>query len=323
MTDVPSPSGSNFTPYQRQLLQQARATLHPKKDSIVGVLIADDGRQFPFASGGGQGFSSHIEGKATAAMVEFGIKKATLIVELEPCQLCDRSDYPAATGPEAPLKSTATGKELTRQTSKINSDLPIGYELDVVGPESTGIYRGTKSASTNPAPRGLGPASTPETQGEPRARPALGSSMAGKIGGAGTDIILSLIFDLIGAKIKEYLDRKEYEKKLLGLEPKIKEKKGAAYYTAMAQFGSQELGRLYYNIQIQVTVKTIIVIAGAGSRNISLAPNPELLSVIISNANINRASAVNEKFETAPGGHAVAYTVFTQFLTYSEPVVPL
>src|SRR5258708_114767 len=101
---APPPSkGSNFSPKQVELLQQAREKLKPEGDAIVGVLIADDGRQVELKSGGGQGFSSHIEGKATAKMNELGIKKATLLSELEPCQLCNRSDYPAATGPETPM----------------------------------------------------------------------------------------------------------------------------------------------------------------------------------------------------------------------------
>lgn len=149
------PKGSNFTPEQWKLLVKARENLKPAGNSIVGVLIAEDGRHFEVMSGGGQGFSSHIEGKATARMNELGIKNAVLLSELEPCQLCDRSDYPSDLGPEAPLQSTATGKEISRQTPKINSALPKGAELKVVGPKSTGIYRGIGSGVTAPgAPPG-------------------------------------------------------------------------------------------------------------------------------------------------------------------------
>ena len=147
------PKGSNFKPDEWKILQRARTNLKPKEGGIVGVLIAEDGRQFELQSGGGQGFSSHVEGKATAKMNELGIKKAKLLVELEPCQICDRSDYPAQTGPETPMKSTKSGQDIPRQTSKINSALQIGSELQVVGPESTGVYRGTKS----PTPAGSPP----------------------------------------------------------------------------------------------------------------------------------------------------------------------
>jgi len=141
----------NYTALQARLLQQARERLKPEKDAIVGVLVTEDGRQFEFKSGGGQGFPSHIEGKATEKMNELGIKKATLIVEKEPCQICDRSVYPfGELDKDTPLISSHTGKEISRQTPKINSALPIGSELTVVGPDSTGIYRGTKTAPSTP-----------------------------------------------------------------------------------------------------------------------------------------------------------------------------
>jgi hypothetical protein len=138
---------TNFTPEQAEMLRRTRAKLNPKEGGIVGVLIAEHpSSPFEFESGGGQGFSSHIEGKATAKMNELGITKATLVLELEPCQICDRSVYDPEKGPEAPLKSTSTGKDLSRQTPKINSALQVGSELTVVGPESTGVYRGTAPA---------------------------------------------------------------------------------------------------------------------------------------------------------------------------------
>jgi hypothetical protein len=155
--------GDNFTPEQAELLRAARATIKPKEGGIVGVLIAEDGRKFEFESGGGQGFSSHIEGKATAKMNELGITKATLLVEKEPCQICDRSVYDPEKGPEEPLRSSSTGKEISRQTPKINSALPRGSQLKVVGPESTGIYNGTAP----PRPKIV----LPGTTGDPESKP--------------------------------------------------------------------------------------------------------------------------------------------------------
>jgi hypothetical protein len=150
--------GANFTPAQKELLRTARNNLNPKKGGIVGVLVAEDGRIFEFESGGGQGFSSHIEGKATAKMNELNITNATLIVEKEPCQMCDRSVYDPELGPEEPLKSTKTGKDLDRQTPKINSALPKGSQLTVVGPETTGLYKGTAA----PKPKVVVPTTEPD-----------------------------------------------------------------------------------------------------------------------------------------------------------------
>jgi hypothetical protein len=183
---APNPSvgkGANFTPAQLQVLAAARQRLQPKDNGIVGVLIAEDGRQFEWESGGGQGFSSHIEGKATAKMRELGITKATLLVELEPCPLCDRSTYPGGEqGPEIPLTSPKTGKEMSYQNPKISSALPRDSELKVIGPITTGTYRGTATPTTRPPgvppAGGSGPAPvappvapTSEKPGAPSAKP--------------------------------------------------------------------------------------------------------------------------------------------------------
>jgi hypothetical protein len=138
----PGPVGANFTAEEAALLTQARAALQPKGNAIVGVLIPDGGKPIFLQSGGGQGFSSHIEGKATTVMREQGITRAKLLVELEPCQICDRSTYPGPDVPSQGVPGTASGKQIPLQTSKINTALPAGTKLKVVGPESTGMYEG-------------------------------------------------------------------------------------------------------------------------------------------------------------------------------------
>lgn len=167
-TPAPTPAttpdlGPNFTPEQKEILRTARTNLKPKEGGIVGVLIAKDGRKFEFQSGGGQGFSSHIEGKATAKMNELDITEGTLLVEDEPCQICDRSVYDPEKGPEEPLKSTATGKDLVRQTPKINSALPRGSKITVVGPKTTGIYWGTAAPKPKVPLPATGVVETPAT----------------------------------------------------------------------------------------------------------------------------------------------------------------
>src|SRR5690606_7009440 len=73
-TGGPSPSTSpalrseGLTFQEIAELNAARARLIPASErgnAIVGILIAEDGRRFEFRSGGGQGFYTHIEGKAT------------------------------------------------------------------------------------------------------------------------------------------------------------------------------------------------------------------------------------------------------------------
>ena len=148
----PVPAGSNFTAEEAALLRQARTMLQPKGSAIVGVLIPEGGEPYPLVSGGGQGFYTHIEGKATMRMREQGITRAKLIVELEPCQICDRSTYPGPDVPTGGVTGTATGKKIPLQTSKINTALPMGSRLTVVGPESTGIYEGVAAKVTPRTP---------------------------------------------------------------------------------------------------------------------------------------------------------------------------
>jgi hypothetical protein len=197
----PVPTGGNFTPAEAALLGKARATLQPQGNAIVGVLIPEGGKPIFLQSGGGQGFSSHVEGKATTVMREQGIARARLIVELEPCQICDRSTYPGPDVPSGGVTGSASGKQIPLQTSKINTALPAGTKLTVVGPESTGIYEGVrpsvsprapvvpsvgdplphsqpaqsavapKTAAPGPGPAAQGAATTPKTGSTPAVEP--------------------------------------------------------------------------------------------------------------------------------------------------------
>ena len=177
---------------EKALLNQIRSQLigdDEKATAIVGLLITDDGRQFPLKSGGGQGFSSHLEGKATDKMNELGVTSATLLQELEPCQICDRSVYEAAHGPETPLRSTRTGKPISRQTPKINTALPVGSRLTVVDPDSASTYWGSSTSiklpTPGPAPKAGGSASVGTTsESEPSAASPI-AAPASKGPGAG------------------------------------------------------------------------------------------------------------------------------------------
>lgn len=180
----PVPAAANFTAEEAALLGQARATLQPKGNAIVGVLIPQGGKPIFLQSGGGQGFSSHIEGKATTMMREQGITRAKLIVELEPCQICDRSNYPGPDVPTGGVTGSASGKQIPLQISKINTALPADTKLTVVGPESTGVYEGVgpkvspqalaapvsdphpdpQPAQKSTAPKPTAPAPTPKVQ---------------------------------------------------------------------------------------------------------------------------------------------------------------
>ena len=158
---------------EMQLLKQARQNLigPEEKTAIVGILITEDGKQYELKSGGGKGgadFHVHIEGKAVEKMIELGITRATVLVEKEACQICDRSTYPnSEKGPEEPLVSSRTGEEIARQTPKINSELPKGSVLTVVDPEAASVYYGLKDTSIPESPEVTQGSSEPELSAEP------------------------------------------------------------------------------------------------------------------------------------------------------------
>lgn len=171
--DPPSsrPRSHGLTPAEGDLLNEVRGRLVPadkRSTAIVGVLIAEDGRRFELVSGGGQGFSSHVEGKATAKMQEEGITRGTLLVEKSPCQICDRSTYSQPEGPQQPMRSSRTGEPIDRQTPKINTALTVGSQLTVVDPDDASLYRGVKPAPRGPSVR---PARRPPAPKKPTAPP--------------------------------------------------------------------------------------------------------------------------------------------------------
>lgn len=208
----------------------------------------------------------------------------------------------------------------SRQSLRTNGNWPSSVRLVVMnaGGQSTGVTKrlsdlGVEFVDYNQVPVRPAPNAP---QAAPVVRPRIGVTIGITVG----ESLLSIVFDLIASKLKQYLDEKDYKDKLSSLQPRIAVSKVAAYSSALSQYRAQELSSLYYNIKLQVTVKTFIIVAGTGSRNIQLSPTPEVLSVIVTKAAVNTASEVYEKIETAPQGHALMITTFTQFLTYSEPV---
>lgn len=134
----------------------------------VGIFIADDGRIFICKSGGEQGQKYHVEGKAVTTMVKNNITKGTLLIGItekttegikivrnEPCRACDRSNYSQEKWQKGlelddPLLSTRTGEPIDRQTPRICSTLPVGFQLTVVLPDSAATYKGTKPVAPTP-----------------------------------------------------------------------------------------------------------------------------------------------------------------------------
>jgi hypothetical protein len=150
-----------------------------------------------------------------------------------------------------------------------------------------------------------------------------GSGVLRAGGNIGADILTGLIFDYVNAEIKEHFDRKIFEQRLRALQPEIEARQTQALQHSSAELRSLiDKRQCYWIIQLRITVHTTVVIAGAGSRNIVSPPEPELLSVAISESEVDgRGPVESKKPDVAPAAHAVILLEESQVVTYSQPIV--
>ena len=140
---------------------------------------------------------------------------------------------------------------------------------------------------------------------------------------AGEAILVSLIADYLNAKIKAHFDKKTFEARMKALRPTIDASKDKALAEATAKKLPvlQSKHQLYWIIELRIVVRTTVVIAGAGSRVITGAPDPELLSVRISESDTgSEGPAQSATPNVAPAHHAVILLEDSQVITYSEPM---
>jgi hypothetical protein len=170
LDDQPPPRSTGLTKAERDKIARARASIGlPRrptrsKKTLVGILITPTGEEFPLKSGNDDGpwggparggiprgegeaftggghsqgnIATHVEGKAAARMHQLNISQATLLVERQPCEVCD--------DPE--------------RTPNITVALPPGAKLTIVDPEATGYYESVQlpparssAAPTTPTP---------------------------------------------------------------------------------------------------------------------------------------------------------------------------
>lgn len=141
--------------------------------------------------------------------------------------------------------------------------------------------------------------------------------------GVGEGLLTNLLFEYIDTKIKEQVDKSIFEKRMKALLPQIEEEKRQAFEGAPANLRSLiDKHQCYWIIQLRITVKTAIVVAGRGSRAMAGSPNPELLSIRISESDNGGNGPIEEKKPiVAPALEPVILLENSQIVTYSEPIV--
>ena len=142
----------------------------PSDTSIVGVLVTETGEELPFHSGEFGGYQggvrpadvkrgpgsgtnrfnrTHVETLAIAAMRKLGLKKAVLLIELEPCSVC------GGYGKGSP--------DVDTKVPGVSAQLPEGAQLIVADTKSATYFR---HAPTDPQE----PTRAPKKQKQPGKR---------------------------------------------------------------------------------------------------------------------------------------------------------
>lgn len=133
----------------------------------------------------------------------------------------------------------------------------------------------------------------------------------------------SLVAEYVNAQIKKYFDERKFNERLRALQPKIEEAKHNAYRDASENLRAAiDEREMYWVVQLRITVKSTVVVAGRGSTMLQDAPDPELLWVKISASpeNDERPAKYNEPV-VAPAKHSVILLESSQIVTYAEPIV--
>jgi len=210
--------------------------------------------------------------------------------------------------PERPKLGSAPGMASPKQTSRTSlQDLH-----DRAGNPVKVTYRESFKKEFSP----------PEPAG-PKMPPTSLKSRMSSVGVTIGEALVTLLLDLVAAKVREKIDRSKFEDEMRKLEPAIDQRKLEAYNAARAKGDLQANGGLYYNIEIRITTKTMIYVAGVHSNMMAGSPKPEIQSVRISNQRLSSQGPVHESSKQPSAIDPVLWIEQTQVVTYSDPLTEL
>jgi hypothetical protein len=248
---------------------------------------------------------------------------------------------PKAGTPDTKAKAAAA-PEPSAVPPKIRQKAPApAPKPPVVKPKPGGELppKGTSSPKAKPGITADPPPSMVEQKpaarspgGISKAQPGIGGKLSGvgprptfrsrmtSVGVGAAEVILSMLFDLLMAKIREKLDQKKFDERMRALAPEIERGMRTTYEAKAAEGPVSASEKLYYNIQIKVSMVEIVYVAGVYSRSMGTSPDPTLVAVSISPNDLNATGPAKEVPHLGEGLHAVIRIEHTQILTYSEPV---
>jgi len=188
-----------------------------------------------------------------------------------------------------------------------------------VTPAGGGPPRAVTSASgeiDTPAP--APPRNTPAGPRGVPGRPGIIRTTAG----VSSSILTALITDYLTTKLREHLDKRKFEQRLKALQPKIEAAKHEAFLATTHEQRALMHGQpFYWIVELQITSRTTVWVGGGHAGTISGAPDPELVSVVISSSPSEiQGPVVEKKPVVAPAGHAVVQMESSQTVLYSEPM---
>ena len=189
-----------------------------------------------------------------------------------------------------------------------------------VKPPAQGESESPSKTGVSGSPKLKGSKGGAELPSQVRGRPSFRSRFSGA-GETILDAILLLAAELLLAKLFEKLDKAAFDRKLKALEPTIQAARQAAFDRFIASKDPKaDPGPLWFEIQVAVTVTTTTVVAGIGSRNFVVGPDPELVSIKVAKANREVPPVDTDETEVAPAGHAVIINKHRTLTTYFEAI---
>jgi Domain of unknown function (DUF4157) len=235
-------------------------------------------------------------------------------LEHEPPPATPGPPVPITTAAKAAPKAPTATSPSTAPTGKASVPTTAPAEPVVTPPKTAPPTEAAEAPlPTTQSQKGVPTSTEPEPTVMPRP-----SAAAGRFVEFGTDVVLSIIFDLIAAKYLEWLDKHLFRERMRALGPEIDAGKQKAYDEWVSRPGGVSTRQPHFNIRIRIQSLTQAVVAGAGSRLLDTGPLPEFESVTISESDVRISGEVVDKLLPVEGA---SYRILhIQTLTYSEPV---
>ena len=137
--------------------------------------------------------------------------------------------------------------------------------------------------------------------------------------------MITFVLDKLSQKFNEWLDKREFDKRMRALQPDIERAMAGALQNLKKDPWFTGTYGYYYNIKIRISGSATINAFG-GAMTITGFPTPSIVNVSISSENISAAGPLDEqvhqpgKSEGTTGNPSVLLYSKSQVVTFSVPV---